>query len=490
MATDIFITPASGTVDFNNGVAGSVLGTIATMKVYDSLTTGNLSIQNATSGVRFLNRAVTGNIFEAYGTYGNMFTISDDLTDSIFSVNNSAGLPVLDIYSNNSVFAGQYGQNDFVITGNKIGIGTPSPSQKLHIVGIGFATASLRAPIFIDSDNITYYCDPSSTSNFVGLTVANTITGSVSGSSGSCTGNAASASYAPEISLTGLNNGSVNVNNPRSAVYRNENGSGAALAYAPVLHLGGGDTMWQIQGTYGSSGNGTLYFRQGYNGSWGTWLTMLSSANYNSYSPTLTGTGASGSWGISVTGSSASCTGNSATVSYSPSRTDSTTYPILWGSGTSTTQAYSCASVKIQSSTGTIYCTNITDNDDTNYYLDPNGASVLYTVRAWNFFGLKTTVTAAASTTINTTYNLTELSMIASITTLTLSNIQATGVHMWTIVTVGNGTAYSIAWPAAVKWPSGTGPNVTGTNTKRDIYQFVTYDGGTNIYAIIVGQNL
>ena len=40
----------------------------------------------------------------------------------------------------------------------------------------------------------------------------------------------------------------------------------------------------------------------------------LHSGNYNSYSPTLTGTGASGSWGISVTGSSASCTGNAATA--------------------------------------------------------------------------------------------------------------------------------------------------------------------------------
>ena len=61
---------------------------------------------------------------------------------------------------------------------------------------------------------------------------------------------------------------------------------------------------------------------------------------------------------------------------------------------------------------------------------------------------------------------------------------------MWTLVTVGNATAYTITWPAAVKWPGGTAPTVTTTNTKRDIYQFITYDGGTNIYAIIVGQNL
>jgi hypothetical protein len=47
--------------------------------------------------------------------------------------------------------------------------------------------------------------------------------------------------------------------------------------------------MWQLQGTYGTSGNGTLYFRQGYSGSWGNWLTMLSSANYSSYALPLSG---------------------------------------------------------------------------------------------------------------------------------------------------------------------------------------------------------
>jgi hypothetical protein len=37
--------------------------------------------------------------------------------------------------------------------------------------------------------------------------------------------------------------------------------------------------------------------------------TLLHSSNYNSYAPTLTGGGASGTWGISVTGSAASITG-------------------------------------------------------------------------------------------------------------------------------------------------------------------------------------
>jgi hypothetical protein len=131
------------------------------------------------------------------------------------------------------------------------------------------------------------------------------------------------------------------------------------------------------------------------------------------------------------------------------------------------------------------------DNNDTGYYLDPNSTSNLLLVRTRNTFGERVAVSATASTTINTQYNVTELTLAATITTLTLSNIQASGiVHMWTIVTVGGGVGYSITWPAAVKWPGGTAPTLTTASSKRDIYQFVTYDGGTNIYAIIVGQNL
>lgn len=42
--------------------------------------------------------------------------------------------------------------------------------------------------------------------------------------------------------------------------------------------------------------------------SWEDWRTVLDSSNYNSYAPTKTGTGASGTWGISVTGNAATAT--------------------------------------------------------------------------------------------------------------------------------------------------------------------------------------
>lgn len=43
-------------------------------------------------------------------------------------------------------------------------------------------------------------------------------------------------------------------------------------------------------------------------GVWNSWSEVLSSNNYNSYSPTLTGGNASGTWGINITGSAGSAT--------------------------------------------------------------------------------------------------------------------------------------------------------------------------------------
>ena len=74
---------------------------------------------------------------------------------------------------------------------------------------------------------------------------------------------------------------------------------------------GGWDTQFAISN--GSSPHS--YIRSQNNGTWGNWTTLLDSSNYNNYSPSKTGTGASGTWGINITGASGSCTGNAATAS-------------------------------------------------------------------------------------------------------------------------------------------------------------------------------
>jgi hypothetical protein len=62
----------------------------------------------------------------------------------------------------------------------------------------------------------------------------------------------------------------------------------------------------QIAGDYRS---GQIALRGKNNGTWQSWRTVLDSGNYNSYSPTLTGGNASGTWGINITGNSATVAG-------------------------------------------------------------------------------------------------------------------------------------------------------------------------------------
>ena len=82
--------------------------------------------------------------------------------------------------------------------------------------------------------------------------------------------------------------------------------------------LNAGDSHTIIAGGAGGS-TSTVQMRFHYTGSmefrnrtdsstWTAFKTVLTNANYNSYAPTLTGTGASGTWAISVTGNAATVT--------------------------------------------------------------------------------------------------------------------------------------------------------------------------------------
>jgi hypothetical protein len=88
------------------------------------------------------------------------------------------------------------------------------------------------------------------------------------------------------------------------------NGFGVAGIYYHPFNLeystkNGTGNVTQLAIAYGLPGN-DIKMRGRYQGSWTSWITFLNSGNYNSYSPTLTGGGASGTWSINVTGTAAS----------------------------------------------------------------------------------------------------------------------------------------------------------------------------------------
>ena len=79
---------------------------------------------------------------------------------------------------------------------------------------------------------------------------------------------------------------------------------------------------------------------------------------------------------------------------------------------------------------------------------------------------------------------------ISSNFTVVFSNVPASGfAQIMFMYTTGSSGGVSITWPAAVKWPGGTKPQTPRGGSVKQLYQFITYDGGTNVYGFEAGQN-
>jgi hypothetical protein len=103
-------------------------------KLHVSGTTDVLLIQGSGS-------TANTTVFAVDGNNGRLFEISDDLSDSLFSVNTIAGLPVMEAFADNTVTLGAYNQYDLHITGSKVGFGKSNPAYKVDVNGTVAATA-------------------------------------------------------------------------------------------------------------------------------------------------------------------------------------------------------------------------------------------------------------------------------------------------------------------------------------------------------------
>jgi hypothetical protein len=80
--------------------------------------------------------ATASSIFSVDGNNGRLFEITDDLSDSIFSANTIAGLPVIEAFSDYSVRLGTYSATSgstINITGSNVGIGTTNPLSRIEV---------------------------------------------------------------------------------------------------------------------------------------------------------------------------------------------------------------------------------------------------------------------------------------------------------------------------------------------------------------------
>jgi hypothetical protein len=112
-----------------SGIGTLGIGTVITIKHNDNLNSGTLTFESSA---------------------GQLFTITNNLTSgSIFSVNDSSGIPSIDVNADDTVLLVPYNGN--------VGIGTTIPTSRLHVIGDARVGINTSQGVILTSENGTRY---------------------------------------------------------------------------------------------------------------------------------------------------------------------------------------------------------------------------------------------------------------------------------------------------------------------------------------------
>lgn len=136
---NILINPNSGILEFNTGTTGS--------SSLDASLSGAVRLVFSNSGTLGIQSYSTGVVdkFFVEGVNGRLFEVDDLMTGSLMSVNDIAGLPVLEVFSDDRVVMGQYASNTLHVSGDWAAVkALPISGISLNVSGVSrFNTTGL-----------------------------------------------------------------------------------------------------------------------------------------------------------------------------------------------------------------------------------------------------------------------------------------------------------------------------------------------------------
>ena len=130
---NVLTVPNSGIISFDNrafSISNLSVPPLSTSARIGYGNTGDINITSYTTAATALDR------FTVDGTQGRLFSVTDSLTGTLFSVNNITGLPILEVRDRDTVIAGKFNTNALVVSGAQVSIGnTPFNTSKLGVSG-------------------------------------------------------------------------------------------------------------------------------------------------------------------------------------------------------------------------------------------------------------------------------------------------------------------------------------------------------------------
>ena len=116
------------------------------------------------------------------------------------------------------------------------------------------------------------------------------------------------------------------------------------------------------------------------------------------------------------------------------------------------------------------------------------GADTVQTLTNKTITGTKETRVAVAASNLDLSLGNYFTCTISGATTLTVSNVPATGTAVSLILDLTNGGSATITWWSGMKWAGGAAPTLTAAG--RDVLGFFTHDGGTTWTGLLLGKDV